>query len=604
MAQPCTGSITSFPYNEGFETNDGNWLPGGFSSDWAWGTPTKSVITGAGGGNNCWVTGGLTGSTYGNGENSWLMSPCFDFTSLTSPSISFKILWETEQRFDGASFQYSTDGGNNWTMLGDVASNSDCRGTNWYNTNAITYLGNVNGWTGNIQPNSGSCLGGNGSGAWLTAKHTLSMLAGQSNVRFRFVFGAGTTCNNFNGFAIDDISIGEAVPPPVSISSTCVSASQVQFSVTGTCIASYAWNFGDPGSGSSNTSSQAAPAHTFSAPGMYTVNLSAPSASGGTSTASIQVVVISASGSTNWPDPCSNIPSATLTVTATGSSSGYFYYWDTDPPQTTPSISNVGPGTYNVTVNALNACAASVQYVLGAATITNSVVATNSKCTADNGTITSTASGGSSPYTYTWSNGATGATVQNLAPGTYSVEAKDAGGCSAKTENIVITAEQTTLPVSLGPDMAICNNETLLLNPGSFDTYLWQDGTTAPTFRVTTAGTYSVQVKDANGCTGTDEIRIIQDCSDLYFPTAFTPDGNGRNDGFGPLGTQAPFAQNYRLNIYNRYGQLVFSSKDPLQKWNGTFKGGVPLNGSYVWMATYKLNGKERSVKGSILLIR
>lgn len=604
MAQPCTGSITSFPYNENFETNDGNWLPGGFSSDWAWGTPTKSVITGAGGGNNCWVTGGLTGSTYGNGENSWLMSPCFDFTSLTSPSISFKIFWETEQRFDGASFQYSTDGGNNWTMLGDVASNGDCRGTNWYNTNAITYLGNVNGWTGNIQPNSGSCLGGNGSGAWLTAKHTLSMLAGQSNVRFRFVFGAGTTCNNFNGFAIDDISIGEAVPPPVSISSTCVSTSQVQFSVTGTCIASYAWNFGDPGSGSSNTSSQAAPAHTFSAPGMYTVNLSAPSASGGTSTASIQVVVISASGSTNWPDPCSNIPSATLTVTASGSSSGYFYYWDTDPPQTTPSISNVGPGTYNVTVNALNACAASVQYVLGAATITNSVVATNSKCTADNGTITSTASGGSSPYTYTWSNGATGATVQNLAPGTYSVEAKDAGGCSAKTENIVITAEQTTLSVSLGPDMAICNNETLLLNPGSFDTYLWQDGTTAPAFRVTTAGTYSVQVKDANGCTGTDEIRIIQDCSDLYFPTAFTPDGNGRNDGFGPLGTQAPFAQNYRLNIYNRYGQLVFSSKDPLQKWNGTFKGGVPLNGSYVWMATYKLNGKERSVKGSILLIR
>ncbi|RYY66090.1 MAG: hypothetical protein EOO13_16285, partial [Chitinophagaceae bacterium] len=71
VAQPCTGSINSFPYNEGFETSDGNWLPGGMASDWAWGSPTKSVITGAGGGNRCWITGGLTGSSYNAGENSW-----------------------------------------------------------------------------------------------------------------------------------------------------------------------------------------------------------------------------------------------------------------------------------------------------------------------------------------------------------------------------------------------------------------------------------------------------------------------------------------------------------------------------------------------------
>ena len=81
MAQ-CTGGINSFPYNEGFETSTGSWVSGGAGNDWAWGTPSKPVISSAGGGSKCWVIGGLTGSSYTNAEASWLQSPCFDFSSL------------------------------------------------------------------------------------------------------------------------------------------------------------------------------------------------------------------------------------------------------------------------------------------------------------------------------------------------------------------------------------------------------------------------------------------------------------------------------------------------------------------------------------------
>ncbi|MBC7933902.1 MAG: gliding motility-associated C-terminal domain-containing protein [Rhizobacter sp.] len=604
-AQACTGTVSSFPYNEGFETSQGSWIAGGTMSDWAWGAPSKSVITGAGGGNRCWVTGGLSGSSYNNGENSWLMSPCFDFSTLINPGIRFKLFWETEQRFDGAGFQYTMDGGNTWNLLGDINSNNNCKGTNWYNSNSVTYLGNINGWTGNIQPNSGSCLGGNGSGTWLTARHTLGMLAGQPNIRFRFLFGAGTTCNNFNGFAVDDILIEEATTQAVSIVSSCVNTNTVQFSVAGgNCLTGYTWNFGDPGSGSSNTAIEPVPSHTFSGPGPYTISVSTTSGAGGSSSATKEVVIINTTTNVNQPDLCSDAPTATLTVTPSGSNTGYFYNWDTNPPQTGSSITNVGPGIYNVTINAVNACALSSMFVLNKLSIQNSVVVTNSICTANNGTITSTTSGGTGSYTYMWSNGATGSNVQNLAPGNYSVSVSDAGGCFTSTDNVIVETEQISVSVDLGADISICSNEALVLKPGSFSTYLWQDGSVTPTYSARATGNYSVQVTDANGCQGADDINILFDCSDLYFPAAFSPDGNSINDGFGALGILVSFVQNYKLVVYNRYGQLMFTTNNPSQKWNGTYRGGIPLNGSYVWMASYKLNGKDRLRKGTIVLVR
>ncbi|HMI77574.1 MAG TPA: hypothetical protein VK484_02215, partial [Ferruginibacter sp.] len=105
----CVAPISVFPYIEDFETSDGSWTSGGFGSDWAWGTPSKAVITGAASGTKCWIIGGLTGNSYTNGEASWLQSPCFDFSTLQYPYISFNVFWETERRFDGANFKYSTD---------------------------------------------------------------------------------------------------------------------------------------------------------------------------------------------------------------------------------------------------------------------------------------------------------------------------------------------------------------------------------------------------------------------------------------------------------------------------------------------------------------
>ncbi len=605
FSQPCTGAINSFPYNEGFETTDGNWLAGGTASDWDWGTPAKAVINAAGGGNRSWMVGGLTGSSYNNGENSFLMSPCFNFSTLVYPQISFKVFWETERRFDGASFQYSIDGGTSWTTLGSDNSNSNCDGENWFNANGITYLGNTVGWSGNVQSNSGSCLGGSGSGAWLTAKHTLRMLSGQVNVRFRFTFGAGTTCNAYDGFAVDDILIQEAPANTASITSSCIDHREVSFTAVSTCAISYAWNFDDLGSGVRNTSTLANPSHRFPSAGTYLVTLVTTFASGPPVTSTKEVVMLGLSSTFNWPGRCTGAADATLGIVGSGSSTPYFYSWNTTPPQNTPTITNVGPGNYTVIVSSLNACNTQGAFELDNPTpiIINTTI-TAASCAANNGSISSNVTGGTAPYLYSWSNGAgNAASIQNLAAGNYSLEVRDTRGCSTNVANIIVPRQIAGLPVNLGPDATLCTGESLVINAGFVGSYIWQDGSTNASYTITTGGQYYVSVTDVAGCTGSDTINVKVDCSDIYFPNAFTPNGDTRNDFFGPLGNLAGITA-YTMAVYNRYGQRIFTSNDPFKKWDGRQQGEKPNTGSFVWVADYIFKGKKQHQKGNVTLIR
>lgn len=270
----CTSPISSFPYVQDFEATNGGWTSGGTNSDWAYGTPNKTVIANAASGTKCWIVGGLTGNNYNNAENSWIQSPCFNISSLSNPLLSFKVFWETEKKYDGASFRYSLDGGLTWLTLGSASSNNNCLGSNWFNTNIVTTLG-TDGWSGNIQPTSPCPNGaGNGSGAWVTAKHNLISLAGQTSVIFRFTFAAGTQCNAYDGFAIDDFSISEAVQNQVNYNYSCLGNYSVAFTNNSSlCATNYLWNFNDPNSGIDSISTQENPTHTFSTPGIYNVKL-------------------------------------------------------------------------------------------------------------------------------------------------------------------------------------------------------------------------------------------------------------------------------------------------------------------------------------------
>ena len=206
--------VTTYPYVEGFEAAP-SWTAAGANSDWAWGTPAHPTINTAGGGIRSWCIGGLTGNFYALSQQATLSSPCFNFSTLNYPWISLKIFWECERQWDGMVLQSSINNGVSWQNVGAFGDPNDCNTANWYNYGNITWLtslpaGTRHGWTGRVGATAGSCTGGFGSGlsgGWLTAKHCLVGLANQPNVKFRFIFGSGTTCNNYDGIAIDDIYI-------------------------------------------------------------------------------------------------------------------------------------------------------------------------------------------------------------------------------------------------------------------------------------------------------------------------------------------------------------------------------------------------------------
>ncbi len=113
-----------------------------------------------------------------------------------------------------------------------------------------------------------------------------------------------------------------------------------------------------------------------------------------------------------------------------------------------------------------------------------------------------------------------------------------------------------------------------------------------------------VYASDAYGCTGTDSIALTSEaCCSVYFPTGFTPNNDGKNDEFKPI-TDG----NHKLNnfvVENRYGQMVYESRDEHKGWNGKL-GGVdqPIGTYYYFIRFVCANGKEITQKGSVELIR
>lgn len=584
----CTSPIISFPYDEDFEASDGNWVRSS-ATHWEWGQIiSKPLITAAGGGVKCWLVGGFSSSTYASGS-SYLQSPCFDISSLSDPEISFKIFWETERKYDGVLLQYTVDGGVSWQILGSMNSNTNCQGVNWYNYNPVSFLFGP-GWSGNIQSTSGSCVGGGGSGGWLTARHSLAVIAGATGVTFRFVFGAGSTCNDFDGFAIDDIHIDEAQPNGANFTYTCTGNNTAAFASTVSgCKTGVSWDFGDIASGVNNSSVLDNPTHIFSSPGNYNVNFTTNFVSGPSLTIAKSINVIAATTSITNPVKCNGDQTGAITVNVNPAGI-YNYSWDTNPVQSTPSISNLTAGIYTVTITGTNTCSISLPVTITEPpTLNLTTRITDAKCGMNNGSINSTVTAGTPPYTYNWSTTATTPSINNLAPGIYSLQLTDANGCTANANNLQVNNDVNNITVSLGTGTDLCPGQTLVLDPGNFAAYKWQDNSTSPTFTVTTAGIYSVTVTDNAGCTGFASVKITGDCLDIYFPSAFTPNKDNWNDSFGPLGTLSSL-RNYKLVVYGRWGEILFSSTDPYKKWDGTYKGKPQGTGVYVWTATYTIN--------------
>lgn len=117
------------------------------------------------------------------------------------------------------------------------------------------------------------------------------------------------------------------------------------------------------------------------------------------------------------------------------------------------------------------------------------------------------------------------------------------------------------------------------------------------------AGAYNLQAANSCGAT-TDTIVIANGVCRLLVPNAFTPNGDGKNEKF-----RAFFGENvasYSLQIYSRWGQLVFTTHSKNEGWDGTMHSHAQPAGAYTWVIRYKIgnNMREMYLKGNVLLIR
>jgi hypothetical protein len=229
---PCM-IVTSYPYFEDFENGKGCWSENNTTNgSWGFGTPAMTVINSAASGINAFATGNLNG-TYNANENSWVLSPIFDFTNANNPKIEMKIWWNSEFSWDGVVLQSSIDNGTSWQNVGAVGDT-----VNWYTDNSINGNpgGQQEGWSGR---NSTS----NGSGNWVTASHMLDGLNNQSNVQLRIAFGSDGSVQD-EGFAFDDIHIFDVVcPNPTNLGNdTIICGTDSLLLDAGAGYATYLWS--------------------------------------------------------------------------------------------------------------------------------------------------------------------------------------------------------------------------------------------------------------------------------------------------------------------------------------------------------------------------
>jgi hypothetical protein len=192
-----------------------------------------------------------------------------------------------------------------------------------------------------------------------------------------------------------------------------------------------------------------------------------------------------------------------IDITVSGGTAPYTYQWSND--QTTEDLADLHAGDYTVIVTDAKGCTATKSFeILNQNQLTVTLQSTLPACGQKNGSITVTVSGGTEPYTYTWSNGATTKDLTNIGAGTYTVTVKDANGCSAQRSLNI--KENNTLKLTWVVSQTSCLDDgsgaiDLTVEGGTAPyTYTWDTGQTTEDISGLTEGVYRVTVTDAAGC--------------------------------------------------------------------------------------------------------
>jgi gliding motility-associated-like protein len=342
-----------------------------------------------------------------------------------------------------------------------------------------------------------------------------------------------------------------------------------------------------------------------------------------------------ASGSTT-DITCNGQLNGSATVTVTNNVGTTTYTWS-PVGGNNQTASNLGPGTYSVTVKDANGCTGGTSVTISQPTAVNTTVSvTPITCNGGtNGSATVTATGGVGPYSSSWNTTPvqTGTVVTNLSEGAYQVTVTDANGC-VKTNNILISPPGPRDSLTATGTLCITDPSVVLsAPPGVTGPYQWYENTfplngdTSATYTANqgqvTSGAYAV-TWFYNGCryvTTTIAETIYQDILKLPRVNIFTPNKDNLNDEFLPFSfanaggytntgvNLDDLVKTYELVIYDRWGRLMYTTTTISELWDGKTDGGKDApDGTYYWLVRYKTpcsNSKgEEQAHGFVQLLR
>lgn len=228
------------------------------------------------------------------------------------------------------------------------------------------------------------------------------------------------------------------------------------------------------------------------------------------------------------PVSCFGNTDGSVTVSVSGTNTPYVFHWNTNPAQLSGTASNLSTGTYTVTIKNGIGCIADTAITITqpsklsvASNITKVVCAGMAT-----GSINLTVTGGTPPYSYNWSNGATTATISNLTAQMYSVTVTDANNCTFSssynvTEPSLMSAVTSATDVSCWGGSNGTAAVTVSGGTGPY-TYSWSSGATLPNAMGLQAGTHTVTVTDFNYCTTSATVVVQQPATAVQVSTVAT----------------------------------------------------------------------------------
>jgi gliding motility-associated-like protein len=189
---------------------------------------------------------------------------------------------------------------------------------------------------------------------------------------------------------------------------------------------------------------------------------------------------------------------------------------------------------------------------------------------------------------------------------TYAYIIPSVGECVGGTAFVRVSIIQ---PFQLPPDTTLCYDESLKIKiPRPFDDWIWSTGSKQQNLTILESGTYSLTGTN-EGCTYQDSIEIkyysCQECP-VYAPNAFSPNDDGQNEQW-QIFLDCNWLK-FHLEIYDRWGSLVFMADDPNVAWDGQVRGRYADPGVFVWQASLEFEyfgqPKPYFLKGDVSIVR